>query len=197
MSDPAASQDDGQRSLIQVHIAEYAALTTKATYNIGFCTVIWGLLAGYVTLIVNVWPRIKQSSIIWVNAAVIELLFIWVSMIIFDQYLSLLYIETELKPRLATKLPKGEEYWGWERFVAKRRDNKAALLWEWGMSIGTGLLIISALIWRIYVGWTKWDWQSAISFLLFYFLVEIARDIQNMRKEWMRFNADWHSKAWS
>jgi hypothetical protein len=186
-----AFQERAESSIIQAHIGEYAALTMKATYDMGFCTVVWGIIAGYVTLIVNMWPHMKQSSIIWISVIVIELLLIWISTLILDQYVSVLYIETELKPLVAREVANGDDFWRWERFVARNRGGNTPLLWEWGMSIGSGALILVALIWRLFLGWTRWDWQSLVSILLLYFLIKMARDIEATRKEWTRFNSDW------
>jgi hypothetical protein len=88
-------------SRLQTHLAEYAMLTTKVTYSVAFCTAVWGLLAGYLALMVNMAPRLKESSLLqWASVLAIEIMLAWIATFIVDAYVTVLYLETELSPQL-------------------------------------------------------------------------------------------------
>jgi hypothetical protein len=88
-------------SRLQTHLAEYAMLTTKVTYSVAFCTAVWGLLAGYLALMVNMAPKLKQSSLLqWASVLAIEIMLAWIATFIVDAYVTVLYLETELSPQL-------------------------------------------------------------------------------------------------
>lgn len=186
---PSDPQDS---SRIQAHLAEYAMLTTRATYSVAFCTAVWGLLAGYLALMVNMAPKLKQSSLLqWASVLAIEIMLAWIASLILDSYVTVLYLETELSPHLARYLGRGRPFWRWERFLAKRREKHLPFFWEWPMSICSGVAIAVNLAWRFMFGWTRWDILVIPALILLYFNVSLAREIQKTREEWTQFNTSW------
>lgn len=182
-------------SCIQAHLAEYAMLTTRGTYSVAFCTAVWGLIAGYLALMVNMAPKLKQSSLLqWMSVLAIEMMLAWIATFILDGYVTVLYLETELSPELAHHLGDSRPFWKWERFLAKRRGKYLPFFWEWPMSIFSGGAIAVNLIWRFVFGWTRWDFSVIPAAALLCLNVAFARQIQRTREEWTQFNSTWERR---
>lgn len=182
-------------SRIQAHLAEYAMLTTKVTYSVAFCAAVWGLIAGYLALMVNMATKLKSSSLLqWASVLAIEIMLAWIATFIVDAYVTVLYIETELSPQLAPYLGQNRPFWRWERFLAKRRGKHLPFFWEWPMTICSGVAITVNLIWRFMFGWTWWDVLVIPAFALLYFNAALARQIQRTREEWTQFNITWERR---
>jgi hypothetical protein len=193
---PPPPQDQGTASLIQAHLAEYSMLTTRATYSIAFCTAVWALLGGYLALMVNMARSLKQNSLLqWVSVIAIEMMLAWIATFILDQYVTVLYLETELSPILAGHFGENRAFWKWERFIARRRGKYLPLFWEWTMSIFSGIAITVILIWHLRFGWALWDVLAFPAIFLLYFNVVLARNIQKTREEWTQFNTTWERRS--
>jgi hypothetical protein len=178
-----------ERPLIQLHLGEYQALTTRATYNEAFCTALWGVVMGYLTLMATIWPHINNKVMFaWISLMAVETMFIWIAGFLLDEYLIVLYIETSLAPSVAIELGEKQEFWLWEKFLKKRRGHTLPLVWEWGMTALVLIGMVSLLIWRVKTNayLSNWDWLGLPSFGLLLLLAKLARAITAARIEWSR-----------
>jgi hypothetical protein len=128
-------------ALVQLHVAEYNALTNRCTYRIYFQFSIWGILMVYFPLMAGVWNGSKNHSfILWVTGLVIQgATFIWQENLI-EIYRTITYIEQLQRPVLAELLP-GHRFWEYEQYLAAGRPDRA-VWWEYLFP----LLVLLALV---------------------------------------------------
>lgn len=136
---------EGQRFLpeseLQVHLAEYAALTTRCTYWLAFLVPIWTALIVFLTLVAVIWKELDPIIRIWgTGLGAQAIVFMWFQTIE-EQYIATDYILTEIKPHVS-KLTGFSKFWTYESRSAGRDD---ALNW-WGEWICPFLTMVGLVI---------------------------------------------------
>ena len=136
--------------IVSAHIAEYEALMTRNTYwiTIQFSTA--PAIAIYFTLLTAIWNVISflrladgvalQKLVLWIGILGAECFVIAGYMCLYEIYNNVRYIESHLRPELDKLLP-NQNYWMYERFLAKHRG-LGALLNEWWIVV----LVFAALL---------------------------------------------------
>jgi len=136
------------QTLVQVHLAEYQALTTRNTYSILIQSLFWGMIVFYVTLMVAAWPKDKTYHPLFIWGSVIFLQFFALAFGSFsqEQYSNVRYLEQRLRPRLVALLS-SDSFWEYERYLrAQRGDRKQ--WWEYLLPIGAVVVLIIAAVFR-------------------------------------------------
>jgi hypothetical protein len=135
-------------SLVQLHVAEYNALTTRCTYRIYFQFSIWGILLIYLPLIGLAWNGgMDHAFILWVSALVAQgAVLAWQENLI-EIYRSIEYIEQVQRPLLTDLLP-GKQFWEYERYLAKDRPNRA-VWWEYLFPLLALVAVVGVAVFRM------------------------------------------------
>jgi hypothetical protein len=136
-------------SLLKLHIAEYAALTTRNNNWVTIQLGIWSVIILYLTAAVGAWAYFSQLRlnygiyIVWGSGAVIQLTIAVLYFTIGEIYLNVYYIESRLRP-LVSNLVQGRPFWGYEAFLA-RDSNREVMDWAATAAVLAALLV-AALI---------------------------------------------------
>jgi len=123
--------DDADKlgALIQLHVAEYNALTNRCTYRILIQFSVWGVILVYVPLVSSAWNRGHHDLLLWFSALVMQgALAIWQENLI-EIYRSIAYVENVQRPLIQEFLP-DQRFWCYEPHLARSRP-KRAVWWEY------------------------------------------------------------------
>jgi hypothetical protein len=172
---------------VQLHIAEYQALTTRATYFITLMGSVWPVLLIFFGLILQgqLWNILPPALLIWGSGVIIQIsLFVW-AQLLFEQYMIVRYTESELRRRVAAILG-NSAFWEYEQFLTRQRG-KVSTWWEF--SICGGIMV--AIGWTATFRWrvlgSKWDLIGIVANGLLA-VIHIVRtvDIVRTRRGWER-----------
>jgi hypothetical protein len=180
-----ANHADNQ-GIIDLHAAEYTALTTRVTYVDLFSASVWGLIVAFITVVANSWERIGSKGVlVWTGAIAVQLMLIVISSFLGDHYSIVLYLETELHG-LVAESGINLEFWSYEKFLARRRPTEASTPWEWTVPI-VALLPIPFAVWSRWHRWHPRDLVGLIlSALALPILVFHSANLIKMRREWTK-----------
>jgi uncharacterized membrane protein YhaH (DUF805 family) len=139
----------GRDALLALHIAEYSALTTRCTYYIALHVGLWGVVVAVIAAALQQWSETHQPLTVWVAlAAVQSLLQIWITLIE-EQYLTVSYIESELRFSIANLASISPPYAFWRYEVFLGRSRRVESWWgEWLAPITVTVLLVLMLAWR-------------------------------------------------
>ena len=160
-----AIEKDSRRSQLDLHLAEYEALTTRATNYIVMGTIIWPLMVSFVGFLAVVWEHLTPDQsceygffiVIWCGTLGIQLALILWTFLVCEQYKLVLYIEKELRPRVSN-LVGDENFWLYERKLRKQpRINK---WFELTTDFWIFIFILAVVIFRLITSheFVYWDW---------------------------------------
>jgi hypothetical protein len=164
---PALSFDEKE---IDLHIAEYNALTTRSTYFINIQFVLLTALIAWIIVIGNIWNTKLEYLLNWALLIGAQLLGIINAIMIWESYCIISYIENDLKPKICNII-KNKTLWGYEPFLLKLREKKqtkiSMIFIDFFGTIMAGIIIIATVIYRFH-NWISWDWLGCfINVLLF------------------------------
>jgi hypothetical protein len=137
-------------NLLQLHIAEYNAITMRSTYMI---TLQYSLLPVFLIYVPVVFEfrrrmkdRIRRELTLWGGYAGI-LIFghVWAENL-WQQYNNIRYIETELRNDIEP-LTSGSRFWCYEPFLAGQRGS-GILWWEWVVPILSLVVFILIVVYN-------------------------------------------------
>jgi hypothetical protein len=141
-------------ALLQLHIAEYTALTTRNTYYMSVSFAIWPALVLYLTLfgILKGW---ESYGVLLALLAVFgtELLGAGWYFCLYEQYQNVLYMETKLRPKVAELIPQ-TDYWAYEGSRHPAPSPSMFINFREGLSrligdIWAGLLILPPVLYML------------------------------------------------
>jgi hypothetical protein len=188
MNSPAVQpqRDADHEGIIQLHAAEYMALTTRVTYVDLFSATVWGLIVAFITIVANSWERIAARGVlVWTSVIAIQLMLIVISSFMQDHYAIVLYLETDLR-RLVVESGIDLEFWSYEKFLAKRRTSAVSTPWEWTIP-PLALVPIALALWSRWYRWHPWDCLGLIaSALALPILILYSVNLIKMRGKWTR-----------
>lgn len=175
-----------QAAQLQLHIAEYQALTNRCNYWMsiqvalvplfflvaGVCAKMWGFLPGGLVI----WGSLLVSqviAIIWLHTTQ-------------EVYTAVTYIECQLKPRIQTVLG-STAFWSYESFLDKKRG-LMKLLGDCGMGMfilsALGVVIALSLHLSLSIGW---NWlEIAMNVLCLGFICAQTLGLVRTRREFSR-----------
>jgi hypothetical protein len=111
------------KELLQLHLAEYEALTTRCTYFIAIHVGLWGVIVGIGTFVYQEWLRTPNALAVWLGFTAIQaILQLWVT-ILEEQYLAVSYIENQLRHQVMAAVPglPARSFWRYEAVMSLRR----------------------------------------------------------------------------
>jgi hypothetical protein len=174
-------------ALIQLHVAEYQALTNRCTYRIYIQFSVWGLLLLYLPLISLAWGHV---TIVWLTGLVVlGATAIWQENLI-EIYRWVAYIERRLRPLVAEIVP-DHAFWQYERFLSAGRS-KRATWWEYLFPCLSLVVIVILALFRFSqtpanTGWWSTHWLDLIgvcvNFSIFLLLSYWAKSAVKLRNE--------------
>lgn len=129
---------------LQVHLAEYEALTMRCTYWLAFLVPIWAAMIGFLTLVAIAWKSIYPVVLLWGTPLGAQGIVLMWFQTIEEQYRAIAYIQEDLKPKVAYLLG-SSDFWRYEATSAGRSD---PLTWwgEWLCPAITYLVLILLLL---------------------------------------------------
>lgn len=116
-------------TLVNLHIAEYQALTTRCTYWITLQYALWPILLGMLALLANVRPFVGTQIVEWGAVVITQIVIVSFYAAMAETYNNVKYMEYELRP-LVQNAVNTSQFWLYESWLAKRRPLNPAW-WEW------------------------------------------------------------------
>ena len=165
----SAGSPDVNGFLIQAHMAEYQALTTRATYMITLMAGIWPLVLVAIALAAQLWRSFPRPFLLWGSGVVLQTMLIFWTQLLIEQYQIVRYVEAELRP-LIQPLVGEAPFWQYEPWLAKGRT-KAPIFWEYSVVIGVAVAVIIAAI--VSFPFSTWDYMGLAANLCFLTAVAI------------------------
>ena len=188
------SGDSRNDELIEVHNAEYSALTMRITYWITIQYLIYALAGAYLGFAVQAAPNLILGTLVFASLFILEMLgWLWLQTIE-EMYRIVFYIERILKPKVKRVLGTGS-FWRYEQllkhvdegtargFLAFERRRAVPILFTAGLALGmsrAGFLIFQHLGPRT---WTNWDfaWIGANIYVGVFLFIKF-RYVTELRK---------------
>jgi len=133
------------RSLLELHLAEYEALMTRNTYLMAIQFTLWPVVGIVLALVAQLWTsgtiKIESRLLIWIAEAGLFLVANNWADTLWEIYNNVTYIEHELRRWVSAELGSSAAFWGYERYLAAQRGLKPAL-WELALPTAGGGLIV-------------------------------------------------------
>jgi hypothetical protein len=148
------------QNLVNLHIAEYQALTTRCTYWITLQSALWPILILSLGLFAQMENFIEREVIIWCAATVVQVIAIAYYSAMLEHYTAVCYIEQKLRPLVETAIGQ-YSFWQYEPNLKGQRAQNPAL-WEYFPFI----LSFAALALASFFAFPYRSVWSAIGFLL-------------------------------
>jgi hypothetical protein len=121
-------QLDGQ-DLLQVHLAEYQALTNRCSYWITVQVALLPLFLIVIGIVCQVWGGpIDKRLLTLGSTAIVQLIIMGYLHISLEIYQAVCYMECELRPLLRATVNGSNKFWHYEAFLAQRR--RKGPIWE-------------------------------------------------------------------
>jgi hypothetical protein len=180
-------------NLVNLHIAEYQALTTRASYWIVLQVGLLPIIPIYLAMASQVWqygPVLKEV-VIWATLAGMQITgIIWAQTVV-EQYGLVRYVECYLRP-LAEELVHTNVFWGYEPYLIKRRTIPTSFA-EPAVAVISSTLVIITCVSRYWVlSWLKLSWWDAcglvVNLALLYLLWRRRLEAGEIRREWTMFD---------
>lgn len=192
IENPELFIDEFNQKEIDIHIAEYNALTTRSTYILNIQFVLLTALIAWIVVFGNIWNKDLENYLTWGLIFGAQLMGIVYANMFYENYCIICYIESNLKPKIR-KLIKGKKIWEYEDFLITIRGttpNKLSLvMMDYSWSAVSGIIIIGVVTYRLHY-WNQWDWFG-VSINILFFLFQITRTYQAVK---LRLNSWKHSK---
>jgi hypothetical protein len=145
---PSVPDSSSALGLLQLHIAEYNALTTRNTYYITIAASFFPVLLLVLTILVAIWNSLNHALLIWASGTVVQLFVLaWIENA-WQQYKNLKYIEGELRLLVSAVVEGSSVFWNYERWLADGRHG-ATLWWEYAPAAGAACTMISVVAGRL------------------------------------------------
>jgi len=178
---PNLSDPHLQNMVLQLHIAEYQALTSRATNWLTLLSGVWVLMAVFITLLPSIWSIVPHVVIVWGALAVLQLMLIFWSQLLYEQYTSVRYIEGKLRC-LVAELVGLAPFWQYETYVRSQRPKTQPMWYEAAPAYGIFLLGILIVCCRTPLGWGEYVGLAANLAVFYLFLCSLIRAVRVRRK---------------
>lgn len=127
--------------ILQLHVAEYAALANRSTQLIYIASTIWPILILFFALILplSIWKTSAAPYLLWFTSVAVEFtLLMWIENT-FLQFQNIAYFEKKLRP-LVAELVGSTDFWLYEQFMNKSRKSKSQW-WEYFPAVAASLIL--------------------------------------------------------
>jgi hypothetical protein len=176
--------------LLQLHIAEYEALTTRASYSMAMQAGLIALAPGFAVLDYYLYQVLAsaqgKSLISWGTVFVLHLVaLIWANMML-EQFSMVRYIECYLRPRIQDTVG-DERFWLYEPYLIKHRPVNT--IWGHYSMVGTSLMVLATLVLIRLKSFSRWDAGGlAINAALLIILFRMSKGIPKLQRAWTKCN---------
>lgn len=190
MSNHSRSRSENEVVIINLHVAEYQALTTRNTYLVTLQFSLWPVLLLFLTLVSQVWNSIPKEPntptpdqahrvLVWSTAAALQLIgAAWVQLA-WEQLSNLIYIEEHVRSDISHSLV-GSKFWQYEVFLAKQRGS--AFVGDYWLTVGTIVLIPLLIVFAMPFMWIDYIGLGASMFLCAFLVIKTI-GAMNLRRE--------------
>src|ERR1017187_5968661 len=145
---PERSTPESQNLVLQLHLAEYLALTNRGTNWLALESGMWALMMIFVSLVPSLWGKLPRDMVIWGSFGALQaMLFVWSNML-FEQYSSICYIEQKLRP-LVRSVIGAAEFWQYEEYVGSRRPQNQPFWYETAPSFAVFGVLLGLVLYRL------------------------------------------------
>jgi len=175
-SHPSTDRDNKQdrTALLQAHLAEYQAITTRNTYWLTLQYALFPILGAAIAVLAQMWnqfdkdPALSAPShriIIWLVIALANVIMIAHTEVGWESYDNVVYLERRLRPQVIRLLVDMDEKskeaaLGYETYKKEQRG-KGAKWWEVPAPIvSLALLIAGISLFGLYYPWTPVEWLA-------------------------------------
>jgi hypothetical protein len=162
---PSTDNLDPRKGLLDLHISEYSALTTRITYWIAIQYGLFGLAGALLVFAVQEAGHVKLPTLVLSSALVIEVLIWAVLQTQYEIFNTAQYIEWQLKPKIAPLLRGGKfdnSFWGWEPYLKSQRGSGYIRFnWRWAPWFFVVLLASELVVWALISGWKRGAWINS------------------------------------
>lgn len=184
-----ASQPVSSEKIVEVHIAEYQAITSRSTSLILISSSIWPMLILLLSVIGPHWDTQRNPYLLWSICTIGEFsLFYWAENS-WQQMNNIRYIEKVLRPELEVALS-SQRFWHYEQYLHKQRT-AALQWWEAPLPWSGAILLAGVASLRVYsiaktgIGWhSLWEALAFCGNVAFFILVvRQSRRIAALRRD--------------
>jgi hypothetical protein len=144
--------------VLQAHLYEYQALTTRCTYLITMQYAFWPIALALFALLGPLWDKHSHPLLEWGALLLGEILSLGFYFTTCELYTHILYVEHQLKPKVV-RIAGESSVFQWEPWLASRPERNPAW-WECWVSVFVGLAI--CLIAFARYPWTCADWAALL-----------------------------------
>jgi transposase len=177
----AEPTNDSKKHQLDMHVAEYCALSTRHVYSLMLQYSVWAGVAVYWAFLVTLYQRVPAGWIAWAAIFGLEMAATGWYFNLADLYTNVCYMQTRLRPQVQ-EIIGIEDVWGYESFLIERRGHEKAygdawalvfaLLtlmacwfeypprgWQWGAAIvSSGIMVwVGFLTWSVLALRRQWD----------------------------------------
>jgi hypothetical protein len=179
--------------LLDVHLAEYTALTARGTNYLTLSVAVFSIIPLYLGFVGVVWSDFAKkphgvSVLVWASLIVIQGVSLFAVQFEYDQYQIVFYIETTLRHRVH-KFVQTSNFWEYENLLRVERKSRRFATW-WEHSAGVGMLIllfITVAVFQRFVGLSWSDaWGITPALVLAIILFIKSREARDKRNAWER-----------
>ncbi|HMK24988.1 MAG TPA: hypothetical protein VK483_03090 [Chitinophagaceae bacterium] len=149
----------GEEMEIQLHIAEYNAMTMRETYLINIQYILPGSIVVWITVMVGQYISHPTSLICWGTILGAQIFFCISAWLLNEEFIIVNYLETHVRPLLVDLL-KNKNIWKYQFFIQNSRK-KTHWLWEY-----TGVIIICISILAISFTLKSWKLFDTIGLII-------------------------------
>jgi hypothetical protein len=190
--DSLAAAAERPKLLLDVHLNEYQALTTRATYYVVMSTAIWPLIFLYLGLLATAWQHLLAPDsdkfgfplMVWGGGLGVQLALVIWTFLVCEQYKMTLYVERDLRP-FVQDIVGTSSFWLYER---KLRGRTPLVKWlELQTELWVFVFIMAAVLLRVLIfhKFTPSDWIGlALNLVVLVVLVLMAVSAAKTRHKW-------------
>jgi hypothetical protein len=162
----------GTKNLLNLHISEYNALTTRQTYYMSMQIVLIAAALAWPLVFVSIWHKGPDYLVIWCFIFGWQIIDLMIIFCFYDSFLIVLYLENKLKPKIG-KLINSDNFWGYHPFLSKKRGRIYSSI-ELFNIIGVIVLFTFVIKYQCKT-WTLGDWIGlVINIVPFIFLIKVT-----------------------
>ena len=150
------SDDESTKLQLDVHLAEYAALSNRLTYWVTLQYATYAIAAAALGFIANAWGHIGAFLLAWASILILLLISWALIQTAFEIFTYVVYIEKDLR-QMVTPIVNYNPFWEFEAFLVRLRQNKVVgyeqqlgLLPVFGFGI---LVALGVVIWTSVQNW--------------------------------------------
>jgi hypothetical protein len=141
--------------LLDLHVAEYQALTTRCTYWMTLHYALWPILLLSLALASQLHARLELRVGLWGSVIAVQVTLIAYYTSILEHYAAVQYIERRLRPLIEAAIG-GGRFWEYESYVNSHRPREPGW-WEYSPVALSALALLAGSYYSHWT-WSVVDW---------------------------------------